>query len=90
MINEQTIQTQNESQFRDIAFRVLKEVGFEPYSREKTADRPQAEAGHMKKDGQSYLVETFHSRRAQPAALPPVITSKSFASYKPPGFFVDN
>ena len=65
MINEQTIQTQNESQFRDIAFRVLEEVGFEPYSREKTADRPQAEAGHMKKDGQSYLVETFHSRRAQ-------------------------
>lgn len=63
MTNEQDIRSKNDLEFQKIAFRVLKQAGFKPYSSEKKVFQPSSQQELMKKDENIYCVETFYSRR---------------------------
>ena len=63
MSEQQDLRTQNESQFREIALRVLKQAGFTDYVPEKKLFQGSIPRGLMKKGDNIYCVETFYSRR---------------------------
>ena len=63
MSEQQDLRTQNESQFREIALRVLKQAGFTEYVPEKKLFQGAIPRGLMKKGDNIYCVDTFYSRR---------------------------
>ena len=63
MSEQQDFRTRNESQFREIALRVLKQAGFTEYVPEKKLFQGSIPRGLMKKGDNIYCVETFYSRR---------------------------
>ena len=63
MSEQQNFRTRNESQFREIALRVLKQAGFSDYVPEKKLFQGSIPQGLMKKGDNIYCLETFYSRR---------------------------
>ena len=65
-MNEQhDIRSQNETQFREIALRILEQAGFEEYKPEEKFLESQDAPVILKKDENIYWLETFYSRREQ-------------------------